>query len=149
MAEHEVGSAAGPAGLLRRAAAFGLDGLVFAGLWIPVFIVIGIFAEPPAPERAGGAGLLGRLLLGTTFWAYEALFLQWRGRTPGKAALGLRVVDRSGGPLRAWQCWVRPAVRLAFHAVRYVAIVDYLPVVLHRERAAVHDGVARTRVVRG
>jgi uncharacterized RDD family membrane protein YckC len=148
VAEPEIAEAVAPAGLARRAAAFVLDGLILAGLWIPVLIVIGLVGEPPPPERAEQAGRLARLLLGASAWAYEGLCLQWLGRTPGKALVGLRVVDRTGGPLRAWQCWLRPAVRLACHAVPYAALADYLPAAIHRGRATLHDAAARTRVRR-
>src|SRR5207247_177679 len=51
-------------------------------------------------------------------WAYYPLFEGlWGGRTPGKRAQDLRVVDRDGSPVRWPAVLVRNLVRL----------VDYLP----------------------
>lgn len=93
------------AGVGSRAVAFLLDALVRGSivglLLLAVALVAGIgggtgVALPP------WVGVTITLLLGFAgFWGYPiALETLWRGRTLGKAALGLRVVTREGGPVR-------------------------------------------------
>jgi len=84
----------------ERLTAFMLDfvfwTLLTLAIYIPVFSLIG---------RRGGslialsiALFLGFLIRNLYFIYFE---MAWQGRTPGKRIVGLRVIDRSGGPLLA------------------------------------------------
>ncbi len=89
---------AGPA---TRAAAFlidlGLRLLVMTGFGIASGVVLGLL---------GLSGLwvgLNLLLWFTVGWGYYVLFETfWRGRSPGKRALGLRVLQDQGYPVTFW-----------------------------------------------
>lgn len=86
---------------------------------------------------------------------YHAIFLRWRGATPGKLITGLRVVPvdqgRATGTL-AWRAviirtliWVLPgtiAVLLIFQ------LVDVLVPLGHPKRQALHDLAAATQVIK-
>jgi uncharacterized RDD family membrane protein YckC len=91
-----------------RAAAFLID-LVF----IVVVVVVGAIALAfSAIELRGYAlalGLLGFFLLRVFYFPFFEL--HWRGATPGKRLLGLRVIDRHGGPLRPEAVVVRNLMR--------------------------------------
>ncbi len=91
-----------------RAGAFLLD-MIFIGLaMLVVFLgslgLIFLFK---------GWGLaLGMLVFFLVRFFYFSFFeLRWRGTTPGKRLLGLRVIDRAGGPLRAESVVVRNLMR--------------------------------------
>ena len=96
----------GPA---RRATAYLID-LLIRGLILFVFaIILGQMGEQPGVES--GLFLLLAFLLE---WAYYVLFeVAWSGRTPGKKALGLRVVTVTGVPLRVGDSLLRNLLRAA------------------------------------
>jgi uncharacterized RDD family membrane protein YckC len=84
----------------ERLVAFMIDFVIWTlltlAIYIPIFALIG---------RRGGsliaisiALFLGFLIRNLYFIYFE---LAWQGRTPGKRIVGLRVIDRSGGPLLA------------------------------------------------
>lgn len=106
--------------------------------------------------------ILAAAVLLICWFAYNALFLRWKGATPGKLALGLRVVPvdqgRTVGPL-SWRiavlrsgCWLLP--RLLGYLPGTVALffglrlVDVMMPLRHPKRQSLHDVVAKTQVVR-
>jgi uncharacterized RDD family membrane protein YckC len=107
---------AGPA---RRFLAYLLDLTIcytaFAVLgFVVLLVVIGAAAATDAAESAVGAGV--GVLLVVLFgiqWAYFAVLEAWRGRTPGKAALGLRVVTVTGRPIGFRAAALRNVLRAA------------------------------------
>jgi len=105
------------AGLGSRFAAQLIDSLALSAIMIALgFASVGLGLVLGNP----GPAVLAFLLVGfLAFWAYlivpEAL---WAGKSLGKLALQLRVVDVRGGPVTAGQAIVRNLFR----------IVDFLPV---------------------
>ena len=91
-----------------RAGAFLID-LIFVGLGI---VVIGLASLGFIYLWKGWGLALGMLLFFLLRFFYFSFFeLRWRGTTPGKRLLGLRVIDRSGGPLRPDSVVVRNLMR--------------------------------------
>lgn len=85
----------------ERAVAFILDILIVFGA---LFIIYFILALTLLSNQGSGGWLFSAVFLLSFFVRsfYFAFFeLRWQGTTPGKRAMGLRVVDRAGGPLRA------------------------------------------------
>jgi uncharacterized RDD family membrane protein YckC len=76
---------------------------------------------------------------------YHGWMLAARGQTLGKMALGIRVVNADGGPLRTGQAWGRAALQQVFASC--LSFFDYLPALLTPERTCIHDMAAKTRVV--
>ncbi len=87
---------------------------------------------------------------------YHAAFLRWRGATPGKLAVGLRVtpVDRGREPgaltwssivLRVLVCLVPGAIGIVGPIFR---LVDVLFPLWQPKRQALHDLAAKTQVVK-
>ena len=111
--------------------------------------------DGPAPERLVSLGLLFSLIAGAIWFVYEGGMLCWRGQTLGKMALGIKVVAPEGEDSTPGRLWLRAAVRGAFHAALYflfpvgflVAMADYVPAFMGAEKKAVHDGIAKTRVI--
>lgn len=130
---------------LRRAGAYLIDSVVLA-------IGMGIVLIP-ALVAAGGPGRGPAL----TAWLYFlvaplAYFAGWHGssgRTLGKQALGIRVVDvRSREPIG----YVRALVRHATATILWLlftvpGIVDALWPLMNDRRQALHDIVARSVVI--
>lgn len=98
----------------ERIGAFLID-LFFIVLIIVVLVIALVLAAWAGLFAARGsgwfiAGLVVVLFLVRTF--YFAFFeLHWRGATPGKRAMKLRVIDRAGGPLGADAILVRNLMR--------------------------------------
>jgi uncharacterized RDD family membrane protein YckC len=107
---------AGPA---RRFLAYLLDLIIcytaFAILAMVVIVAaLGAAAVGNAAEDALGAA--GGFLLVVLFaiqWIYFAVLEGWLGRTPGKAALGLRVVTTTGRPIGLRAAALRNVLRAA------------------------------------
>jgi uncharacterized RDD family membrane protein YckC len=111
------------------AAGFAL-GFLGASLSTTAAIVIGLFA------------LFG-LLFGYTF-AFEAL---WRGRTPGKALLGLRVVTAEGAPIRLRHALIRSAADLV-DVYLFYGVVGVVTMALSKRTQRLGDLIAGTIVLR-
>ena len=94
-----------PAALPSRVVA----GLIDASLQLVLLVVIGgIVTATSFDVSEAAAQALSVLLLVVTFILYPVTFeTLLRGRTPGKAAMGLRVVRDDGGPIAFRQALVR------------------------------------------
>lgn len=96
----------------ERAGAVLID-LLFI-LIILIVIWLAVFGATAAREGGGFGWILAFVLL-VSFLVRSFYFvvfeLRWQGRTPGKRLLGLRVIDRSGGPLRAQSVFARNLMR--------------------------------------
>jgi uncharacterized RDD family membrane protein YckC len=104
----------------ERAVAFILDLLIILGIIIGLYLLLIMVIVGGA---MGGFGWLFALVMLASFFVrsfYFAFFeLRWQGTTPGKRAMGLRVIDRAGGPLR-------PQAVLARNLMREVEV--FLPI---------------------
>ncbi len=84
--------------------------LIFAGVFLGLFLLSLVGAPLLVAGGWGIALLVVVIFLLRTF--YFAFFeLRWRGTTPGKRAIKIRVIDRAGGPLRADAIVVRNLMR--------------------------------------
>lgn len=92
----------------ERAGAFLID-----ALFISVAVVAIIFGALYLLHILRGysiaLGLIAFFFIRTFYFSFFEL--AWRGRTPGKRLLGIRVIDRAGGPLRASSIVVRNLMR--------------------------------------
>lgn len=93
------------AGVASRLLAALLDGLLQLALLLLLFFLIGVFGGSGSQASAAALSIAA---LVTAFLIYPVLFeTLMRGRTPGKAALGLRVVRDDAGPITFRQAFVR------------------------------------------
>jgi uncharacterized RDD family membrane protein YckC len=135
----------------RRFAAMMVDGLIQAVVWVPLAIGLGFFsvkaqaAGGAVSAGAAGAQIIIQLLIFGIMLAYEGLFLQMKSATPGKMALGLRVVTAEGDPVSPGQAWLRPFIR---SLLGFCWLVDYLPAMFRKDRCTIHDLAAKTRVIK-
>jgi uncharacterized RDD family membrane protein YckC len=91
-----------------RAGAFLLD-LIFIGLGILVVVLGGLGLT--YLMKGWGLALAMLAFFIVRFFYFSYFELRWRGTTPGKRLLGLRVIDRGGGPLVAESVVVRNLMR--------------------------------------
>lgn len=85
-----------------------------------------------------GGGLILLVLYTVGFWA-------WRGQTPGKIALRVRVVGVDGRPIGVGRAIVR---YIGYLVSTLVFLGGYLMIGLTRRKQGLHDKIARTYVVR-
>lgn len=138
------GSYAGP---VSRLIAFALDTVVVTVTYTVVvagfvYLVRLLTSISLDSERAQGLGWT----VGIIAWAfvYSVTTLAIAGRTPGKALVGLRVVERDGSPLLVHAALIRTlTLPLTFLTLG----IGFVGVVIGRERRALHDVWAGTTVV--
>ncbi len=137
------------ANLGSRVLAFFLDGLILGAGVLLLLVALVLVGNGTGSDLPGWVAvtlvslLLPSWLLGY-FIAFETL---WRGRTPGKAALGLRVVTREGAPVR----FRHAAVRALLGLVDYYLGFGFFAVVFilfSRRNQRLGDLVAGTLVLR-
>ena len=138
------------AGVGSRLAAAVLDTLlIWMGALFLVFLNASLIGEG-ASEASGWAAAFLILLLFLLFWGYFALFEAVNGgRTPGKQALGIRVVMDTGRPITGAAAVVRNLVRLLDC---YFPLLPALPALLmmflQKSNKRLGDIAAGTIVVR-
>lgn len=123
--------------------------LEYAGLWLRL-----------------GAGFLDFLLLGIAVgalyyffkapvvWlpcglavsvAYHVSFWWWCGQTPGKMAVGIKVVEEGGSPV-SWQTAVRRG--WGYLVTGLTLLTGFILVAFDAKKQALHDKIADTYVVK-
>lgn len=148
--------------------------VAYAGFWIRVvaaiidFIILGIvqgiiqwgiigprffradrFEPGMRPEEflAPMMGLMGTAwLISTALHAcYEAFFVNKMGATPGKMALGLKVVRPNGGPVDLGRAFGRYFAKILSGII---LCIGYIMVAFDAEKRGLHDMICDTRVVK-
>lgn len=140
------------AGLPTRLVARLLDGLLQMALLVVVLVGLGFLSGAGVPDVAlliAAFFLVPLLLFGYPI-IFEAL---WRGRTLGKAALGLRVVTVEGAPIRFRHALIRGGaemIDLYGLGILIVApgIVGAVAIAASKRNQRLGDVVAGTIVVR-
>jgi uncharacterized RDD family membrane protein YckC len=132
------------AGLTSRLLAWLLDCLIcafIAGGMLLAVALLGTLSE-------GLAGFLAFILLFSVSWGYFTV-LEWRGngRTPGKRALGLRVVQVNGARVGFAHAALRNLLRLVDHIPLLYAVGGGIAL-LAPSRRRLGDLIAGTIVVR-
>jgi uncharacterized RDD family membrane protein YckC len=133
------------AGVASRTLAMIVDALALGATWLALVLSIGLVV---GVEGTGGAIyylVFSVLLLFAWFWGWESL---WNGRTPGKAALGLRVVGSDGTPIRFQQAFLRATVGFVDFLLIPIGCIAVLAVLLSRRDQRLGDLAAGTLVVR-
>lgn len=135
------------AGPLSRLTAFLVDAAFVWGAWLlfgagVAFIAALFFRVERQPSAAiGAAGILTLLVWG---FFYLAISLAVAGRTLGMGLAGIRVVDRSGGPLASRAAFTRT---LVFPLSFLILGLGFLGLFTSPERRAMHDAAAGSVVV--
>ena len=141
---HVTGHYAGP---LSRLGGFLAD---VAIVWVAfvitaagaTFIIDAIWRG--ADQSDVGLGPIGLVILAVWAFLYLWFSLAVAGRTAGMGVIGIRVVDRQGGPLSGRQ----PLIRTLVFPISFLIFgLGFLGVFISPERRTLHDAAARTVVV--
>jgi uncharacterized RDD family membrane protein YckC len=123
----------------------GIAGLI---LRLPLVIMLGVgmgrgnpFGMAPALGAATAVSLLVNLALGM---AYEVYFVSMRGATPGKMALGLKIIRANGSPVDA-------GLALGRYFAHWISgitlMIGYIMAGFDSQKRALHDRICETRVI--
>ncbi len=137
-----------PEGVELKLPVAGLAGRTLAWLIDAMIKLVGIFVGAIVAAFLGEAGTgLYLILLFASFWLYNVLFEVFnRGATPGKKALGLRVMNMNGTPVG----WAGSTIRNLLRAVDALPgcyLLGFLSVMLSRRFQRLGDLAAGTIVV--
>lgn len=147
------------AGVGSRSMALALDSLIQIGIALALLLVGALlgFGIGSVITRLGGtsgqtAGIwvfaFTVLLMFSAWYGYFAVFeILWRGQTPGKRALGLRVISVSGRPITPLQAILRNLLRLVDQLPALYAI-GIISVLVSARNQRLGDLAAGTVVVR-
>ena len=89
-------------------------------------------------------GLMMAVNFGIAF-AYQIIFLHWKGQTPGKMALKIKVVTPEGEPLSWGKAIGRPFAEILSGCL---LAIGYLMAIWDPEKRTLHDRLAGTRVIK-
>ena len=147
------------AGVGSRSLAMVLDSLIQGAVALVVLIAGGLLGvglgrvvQSMTGRASSSIGLwifaLVILLLFSAWYGYFALFeILWRGQTPGKRALGLRVISVSGRPITPMQAILRNLLRIVDQLPALYAI-GIISVLVSARNQRLGDIAAGTVVVR-
>ena len=132
--------------LPSRVLAFAIDALVQLGSLLLLISAIGrVFVDTGVALRAA----LTLVVTVLVFVGYPVILeTLWRGRTLGKAALGLRVVRDDGGPVRFRQCLARGLLLFFVDVWTTFGFAGLLAQVLSARGKRIGDVLAGTVVIR-
>ena len=139
------------AGLGTRSAAAALDLLILGGVYL--LLIVFASAAGMTDDWQSGLGSWGTavivLFFGLGYFLYFALFeALWDGRTPGKRATGIRVVQDTGRPITANAATVRNLIRIVDFLFPFGPLPGAAFVFFHPANKRLGDLAAGTIVVR-
>jgi len=137
------------AGFWVRFCARMIDGFVLGAASVLVVIVLGMLMTASAPSGAlsGGMMLIMVLWYSAVLFApivYNAVFVVKYGATPGKMAMGIKVVRPDGHAVSTGQAWGRAFADIL---TQMTMCIGYILAAFDGEKRALHDHVCSTRVV--
>ncbi len=135
------------AGIGSRFLALTLDTLLQGVLYLIVVLIVVLVPSPAfgwiPPAWAPAIGIF---LVFCIYWGYFAAFeVLWRGQTPGKRVVGIRVVKDSGRPINAIEGIGRNLMRAVDGFLLYA--VGLVCMMISRQNRRLGDYVAGTLVV--
>jgi uncharacterized RDD family membrane protein YckC len=130
--------------------------------WVIVALILGVplgIITVRAVMQAGGAPTNPFLLAGPKSWAIQGIsnvvvalitgwFLGKFGATPGKMALGLKVVNPDGSKISYGRAFGRAFGEILTGLTCYLLGIGYIIAGFDREKRALHDHIAGTRVIK-
>lgn len=137
------------AGFWIRGLALFIDGLIVGVVTVPIFLLIGLSTgglrtmDPQNPPL--GLFGVGYLFVLAVVTAYHVWFVSQKGGTPGKLALGLRVVTIDGRNLSVARALARYFAVMLSGLTFYIG---YIIAAFDSQKRALHDHICSTRVIR-
>ena len=141
-----------PAGFWIRFVALIVDGIILSVAAYFVTKTLGmrdISVTPGEPmEMLMEAVRQVSLLAGvnTLIWLlYSVIFVGWRGQTPGKILLKLKIIRVDGGDVDFLKAFIR---WIGYGISAIILLIGYIMAAFTENKRALHDLIAGTRVVR-
>lgn len=135
------------AGLGSRLPAALIDMAIQFALLVGLIVLVGVLDVVTGSFGGFALAVFFLLYMGVIFGYPIAFETLWRGRTPGKAALGVRVVTAEGAPVRFRHAAIRGAVGLVdFHLSS--GAIAVLFILFTRRNQRLGDLLAGTIVLR-
>jgi uncharacterized RDD family membrane protein YckC len=128
-----------PAGLPVRACAWGIDKLI-QGLAFFIMILTGVL------WHAGGNWILFLLFFCVEWFYHSICELLFRGQTPGKRIMGIRVVRDDGSPVNPGASFLRNLLRFA-DTFLFLCLIAFISMAVSRGFRRLGDWTAGTLVV--
>ena len=137
-----------------------LDGIIlavvagiFSAFLFPAFLSRGMVRNPnPTPDEAFAMflpmmGIMGAMVLLNMIvgCSYETFFIARLGATPGKMALGLKVVRPDGGPITVGRAAGRYFAKIVSSMI---LMIGYIIAGFDSQKRALHDMICDTRVIK-
>ena len=156
MEKYQVYATIDYAGFWIRLAAFLIDGII---LGVIIWVSWGLLAlgfglgwmggsiDPLMPDVAVGAayGVLVILIPSFMVLAYLVGFWGWRGQTPGKMALRLKITHIDGSDID----WSAAILRLLGYVISFLLVfIGHIWIAYDSYRQGFHDKIADTYVIR-
>lgn len=139
---------------IRLGAKF-IDGLILGVVvGIPIFIALFVVGMGTAMGGGGSQGpppmfIAAQVLFQLVYWVaqvcYNGFFVGKFAATPGKMACGLKVVTPDGGPVSYGRAFGRAGAEVLNG---FTCTIGYIIAAFDKEKRALHDHIANTRVVR-
>jgi uncharacterized RDD family membrane protein YckC len=131
----------------RRFWASALDGLI--GGIVQLILTFALTGSLIAASNASDMSKIGPTMivfvLSTLFGvSYYVFFLGWKGATPGKMMLGIKVVRPDGQAIGYGRAFLR-YVGMLVSAI--ILMIGYIMAIFDDEKRALHDKIADTRVI--
>lgn len=135
-----------PARPATRALGLGIDVCLQVGLLLLIRVPLRPILAELSPSLNAFISIAGMVLV---FVGYATIFeTLTRGKSPGKYALGLRVVSDDGGPIRFRQAFVRAMAAATVDFLITLGVVGFTVAMLSDKGKRVGDVLAGTIVVR-
>ena len=140
------------AGVVRRAAAKMIDGLLLFAVNLPILALAlyGVVPEdfdltnPQTLSRLNLVYFTTQIVIYTANITYTTYFHGRWGATIGKMVMGIKVVQQDGAPISYKLALGRAFAELLSALTLYIG---YMMVVLQKEHAALHDLICDTRTI--
>ncbi|HEU5323329.1 MAG TPA: RDD family protein [Methylomirabilota bacterium] len=145
-----AGVEARPAGFWIRVMANIVDVFILFAVQFAIGLVVGIGLASSGAAEVTVKGMTALLELGgwVLGFVYVVGFIALKGQTPGKMALGLRVVRDDGNEPVGWGTALMREV-LGKILSSLVLGLGYLMVAFREDKRGLHDRLARTSVLKG
>lgn len=127
------------AGVMARFVANILDGIALALIAIILFVILSLAGGGLAPLSAQFIGLALPVIYHWYFWTRRD------GQTPGKKAVGVRVVKADGSALSDTDAFIRA---IGYHVSALLFGLGYIWAIFDKNNQTWHDKLARTYVAR-
>ncbi len=110
-----------------------------------ISIIVGIvgFAIGSA---MGGEGQTMNSVFGITYWIIVLIMVATRGQSPGKIAIGIKIVKMDGTPIGFGTALLREVLGKIVSAI--ILLLGYIWILFDGKRQGWHDKIASTYVVK-